>query len=101
MRPGDASLGGERRVLGGSFQSPRSDGRTVGAAAGEAFEGAVTPEVLTKSPGRRPGPTNWERGSGLSKYSERPTGDIPRTILLRAAVYKGRHLLYRLFLSWR
>jgi hypothetical protein len=57
MRPGDASLGGERRVLGGRFQSPRSDGRAVGAAAGEAYESAVTPEVLTKGPG----PTNWER----------------------------------------
>jgi hypothetical protein len=57
MRPGDASLGGERRVLGGRFQSPRSDGRAVGDATGEAYEGAVTPEVLTKGPGRHFGPT--------------------------------------------
>jgi hypothetical protein len=50
MRPGDASLGGERRVLGGRFQSPRSDGRALGDATVEAYEGAITPEVLTKGP---------------------------------------------------
>ena len=61
MRPGDASLGGERRVIGGRFQSPRSDGRAVGDATEEAYEGAVTPEVLTKGPGRRVSPTHWER----------------------------------------
>ena len=61
MRPGDASLGGERRVLGGRFQSPRSNRGAVGDATGEAYEGAVTPEVLTKGPGRRFGATHWER----------------------------------------
>ena len=54
---GYASLSGEQLILGDRCQSPRSDGRAVGDAAGEAYEGAVTPEVLINGPG----PRNWER----------------------------------------
>src|SRR5215204_412942 len=80
MRPGDGSLSGWRRRLGGSFQRPRSDGRAVGDAAGKACEGAAAPEVLTKGPGRRPVRRTGNGGSRLCKHSEvsMPAWALPR-----------------------